>query len=143
MDVSKIFGDGMVENLFDGLNREKNIRKAKKSNDQMSLTIEKTRKDLHLLANKLRSQMSDAITNLNALRTTVELCEELLSVREKSFKEGMATSFDVVQARTNLTRARIAQSFAHWQYDIALANMSAICGDIGLASFFWFANNGN
>ena len=138
-----IFGAGMVWNLFDGLNREKNIRIAKKSNDQMSLTIEKTRKDLHLLANKLRSQMSDAITNLNALRTTVELCEELLSVREKSFKEGMATSFDVVQARTNLTRARIAQSFAHWQYDIALANMSAICGDIGLASFFWFANNGN
>ncbi len=136
-----VFGAGMVWNIFDGLNREKNIRIAKKSSDQATLTIEKTRKDLHLLANKLRSQMNDAINNLNALKTTVALCQELLEVREKSFKEGMATSFDVVQARNNLTKAKIAQSFAHWQYDVALANMSAICGDIGLASFFWFANN--
>ena len=53
----------------------------------------------------------------------------------------MATSFDVIQAQTNLKRAKIEQSFAHWKYDVARANMSAICGDIGLASFFWFANN--
>lgn len=136
-----IFGAGMVWNLFDGLNREKNISIAKKNREQIDLTIEQTKKDLYLLATKLRSQMNDAINNLNTLKATIELCEELLSVREKSFKEGMATSFDVVEARNNLTKARIATSFAHWQYDVALANMSALCGDINLASYFWFANN--
>ncbi|MEG0891293.1 MAG: TolC family protein [Bacteroidales bacterium] len=123
-----VVGAGMVWNIFDGLNREKNIGIAKKNYEQLIITEELTQNSLYLAANKLRSQMMDALNNIRALESTLELSKELLRIREKSFAEGMANSSDVVAARATLSKVRIATLLAYWQFDIALANMTAICG---------------
>lgn len=123
-----VIGAGMVWNIFDGLNREKNILISKKNYDQLQITREQTQNDLYLLAHKLRSQMMDALYNIRALESTTELSKELLRMREKSFAEGMANSGDVVMARATLSKVRIATLAAYWQFNIALANMTAICG---------------
>ncbi len=129
-----IFGAGLVWNIFDGLNREKNISINKKNYEQLEIKKEQLRNDLFLLADKLRSGMLDALYNIRALESTTELCKELLNIREKSFKEGMANSSDVVAARAALAKVRIATMLAYWQFDTAIASMSAICGTARLPS---------
>lgn len=123
-----VVGAGLVWNIFDGLNREKNISISKKNYQQIEIKTEQARNDLFLLADKLRAQMMDALYNIRALESTTALCEELLTIREKSFKEGMANSTDVVTARATLSKARLARLLAYWQFDIAFANMNALCG---------------
>lgn len=130
-----VFGAGLAWNLFDGLTREKNIRISQHHSEQITLQKEQAQKDLFLLTDKLHAQMMDALYNLRALESTVELCKELLKMREKGFQEGMASSLDVVSARTSLTKARLAQKIAYWQFDIAYANLCALCGEsIGSAT---------
>ena len=74
------------------------------------------------------SQMQNAMDNVKALNTTLEMSNELVRIREKSFKEGMATSSDVVDAEVVLSKVKTAFLLAYYQYDVALANLLSICG---------------
>ena len=40
--------------------------------------------------------------------TTIEMSRELVRIRKKSFQEGMATSTDVIDAETMLSKVQIA-----------------------------------
>ena len=51
------------------------------------------------------------------------MSNELVRIREKSFKEGMATSSDVVDAEVVLSKVKTAFLLAYYQYDAALANL--------------------
>ena len=44
---------------------------------------------------QLYTQLQKAQDNVRALNTTIELSEELVRIRKKSFAEGMATSTEV------------------------------------------------
>ena len=64
------------------------------------------------------------------MNTTIELSEELVRIRKKSFAEGMATSTEVVDAETMLATVRVARLAAYYEYDVALMNLLAICGTV-------------
>ncbi|MFQ9020637.1 MAG: TolC family protein [Parabacteroides merdae] len=51
--------------------------------------------------------------NVKALNTTLEMSNELVRIREKSFKEGMATSSDVVDAEVVLSKVKTAFLLAY------------------------------
>ena len=84
--------------------------------------------DLQVGVDKFYSQMQNAMDNVKALNTTLEMSNELVRIREKSFKEGMATSSDVVDAQVVLSKVKTAFLLAYYQYDVALANLLSICG---------------
>ena len=54
--------------------------------------------------------------------------QESLDTFPESFKEGMATSSDVVDAEVVLSKVKTAFLLAYYQYDVALANLLSICG---------------
>ena len=72
--------------------------------------------------------MQNAMDNIKALNSTLAMGEELVRVRVKSFKEGMATSTDVVDAEVLLAKVKLAFLLAFYQYDVALANLLSVCG---------------
>lgn len=123
-----MIGVGFTWNLFDGLNREKKIRQAKLTSQSLDLGKEKAENDLEVAVDKLYSQMQNAMDNVDALQTTIRMSEELVRIRKKSFQEGMATSTDVVDAEVVLSKVKIAFLLAYYQYDVALANLLAVCG---------------
>ena len=84
--------------------------------------------DLQVGVDKFYSQMQNAMDYVKALNTTLEMSNELVRIREKSFKEGMATSSDVVDAEVVLSKVKTAFLLAYYQYDAALANLLSICG---------------
>ena len=56
------------------------------------------------------------------------MANELVRIRVKSFREGMATSSDVVDAEVILSNVKTAFLLAYYQYDVALANLLSLCG---------------
>ena len=108
-------GIGFTWNLFDGLAREKRIRQSKLAQQTLALGQEKAKDDLGIGIDKLYSQLQKAQDNVRALNTTIELSEELVRIRKKSFAEGMATSTEVVDAETMLATVRVARLAAYYE----------------------------
>lgn len=129
-----MIGVGFTWNLFDGLNREANIRQAKLTKQSLALGREKAQNDLSVLIDKLYSEIQNAKDNVKALNTTIELGKELVRIRKKSFQEGMATSTDVIDAETMLSKVHIAYLMAYYQYDVSLASLLSTCG---IPEKFW------
>ena len=123
-----MIGIGVSWMIFDGLEREKRIRSARLTSRSLAIGKEKAVVDLQVGVDKLYSQIQNAIDNVKALNVTLEMSNELVRIREKSFKEGMATSSDVVDAEVVLTKVKTAFLLAYYQYDVALANLLSICG---------------
>lgn len=123
-----MIGVGFTWNIFDGLDREKRIRQARLTSQSLAIGKEKAVTDLQVGVDKFYSQMQNAMDNVKALNTTLEMSNELVRIREKSFKEGMATSSDVVDAQVVLSKVKTAFLLAYYQYDVALANLLSICG---------------
>lgn len=121
-------GVGFTWNIFDGLNREKKIRQARLTSQTLVIGKEKVVKDLLVGVDKCYTQLQNALDNVKALNTTLEMSNELVRIRQKSFQEGMATSTEVVDAEVMLSRVKTAFLLAYYQYDVALINLLSICG---------------
>ena len=123
-----VVGVGFTWNIFDGLNREKQIRQAKITSQSLALGEEKAIMDLKVGVDKFYSQLQNALDNVTALNTTIEMSDELVRIRKKSFQEGMATSTEVVDVEVMQSKVRIAYLLAYYQYDVALINLLSLCG---------------
>ena len=135
----KIFNPGLenVKNVDEATKKNKQITNPEFADDTVDrkTTIkritqkkEKAKEDLSVGIDKLYTQLQKAQDNVRALNTTIELSEELVRIRKKSFAEGMATSTEVVDAETMLATVRVARLAAYYEYDVALMNLLAICG---------------
>lgn len=123
-----MIGVGFTWNLFDGLAREKRIHQSKLTQQTLALGQEKAKDDLSVGVDKFYTQLQKAQDNVRTLNTTIELSEELVRIRKKSFAEGMATSTEVIDAETMLATVRVAQLAAYYDYDVTLMNLLALCG---------------
>lgn len=123
-----MIGVGFTWNIFDGLDREKRIRQARLTSQSLAIGKDKAISELQVGVDKFHTQMQNALDNVKALNTTLEMSNELVRIRMKSFQEGMATSSDVVDAEVMLSKVKTAFLLAYFQYDVALANLLSVCG---------------
>ena len=129
-----LIGIGFTWNLFDGLNREADVRVSRLAQETIALEKEKVKNTLDVMVQKLYSQMKEAEEEVSTLQTTIAMSEELLRIRRKSFEEGMATSTEVVDAEVMLSNVRIAMLLAQYQFDVSLASLCSVCG---VPELFW------
>lgn len=129
-----MIGVGFTWNLFDGLNREADVRVSRLAKESVALGREKAENNLGIWVQKLYSGLQEAQDEVNTLRTTIAMSEELLRIRRKSFDEGMATSTEVVDAEVMLAKVRIAMLLAYYQFDVSLASLCSVCG---VPELFW------
>ena len=129
-----LIGIGFTWNLFDGLNREADVRVSRLAKETIALEKEKAGNALDVLVQKLYSELKEAQVEASTLHTTIAMSEELLRIRRKSFEEGMATSTEVVDAEVMLSNVRIAMLLAHYQFDVSLASLCSVCG---VPELFW------
>ena len=123
-----LIGVGFSWNIFDGLDREKKIQQAKISRQILDIQQDKVEDDLSLLIDQFYTQTQNALNNVTALNTTIDMSKELVRVRQKSYLEGMATSTEVVDAELLLSKVRIASLTAYYQFDLGLINLLSVCG---------------
>lgn len=133
-----LIGVGFTWNIFDGLNREANIRQARLTKQTLQLGREKVQNELGVLVDKLYSEIQNAKDDVAALNTTIEMSRELVRIRKKSFQEGMATSTDVIDAETMLSKVQIAFCWLiinmmwHWHLCSLLAECPKAFGSIAV-----------
>lgn len=123
-----MIGIGFTWNIFDGLNREKKIRQARLTGQTLAIGKDKAITELKVGVDKYYTQLQNALDNVKALNTTLEMSEELVRIRRKSFQEGMATSTEVVDAEVMLSKVKTGFLLAYYQYDVALINLLSLCG---------------
>ena len=62
------------------------------------------------------------------LESSISRAEENLRLQDLAFREGQATSLDLIDARLSLGGARIERAQAAYQYDYALAQLLEASG---------------
>ena len=129
-----LIGIGFTWNLFDGFNREADVRVSRLAKESVSLEKKKAENALDVLVQELYSKIQEAKDETSTLQTTIKMSEELLRIRRKSFEEGMATSTEVVDAEVMLSKVRIAMLLATYQFDVSLASLCSACG---VPDLFW------
>lgn len=129
-----LIGIGFTWNLFDGLNRESDVRVSRLAKESIALEKEKAENALDVLVQELYSKIQEAKDETKTLQTTLTMSEELLRIRQKSFEEGISTSTEVVDAEVMLSKVQIAMLLATYQFDVSLASLCSVCG---VPDLFW------
>lgn len=129
-----MIGVAFTWNLFDGWNREADVRIARLTQQSLALGKEKAENGLEVMVQQLYSELQEAQEEVIALQTTIAMSEELLRIRCKSFEEGMGTSTEVVDAEVLLAKVQIAKLMAYYQFDVSLASLCSVCG---VPELFW------
>ena len=78
---------GFTWNIFDGLNREANIRQTRLTKQTLQLGREKAQNELGVLVDKLYSEIQNAKDDVAALNTTIEMSRELVRIRKNPFRK--------------------------------------------------------
>ena len=119
-------GAGVTFKIFDGLNREYKYSAARTQVRQVEALGQKANNDVLTLIDKLYNEMITYKEQFPSLEASYAFAVEYLRIKEEAFKEGMASSSDVVDARLNLAKIKTERLQAAYYYD--LARLLEACG---------------
>ncbi|WP_444820837.1 TolC family protein [Thermophagus sp. OGC60D27] len=122
------FGVGLQINLFDGMSKFRKVSAAKVQKQRVVTIEEKARQDIVTLVTKVHQELQKALEEYQSTQASLKFAEEYYRVRNKAFREGFASSSDVVDARLNLFKVKTEQLKAMYNYDLAWASLLAITG---------------
>ena len=122
-------GAAFTWTIFDGTNRERRIEIAKLQEESLELGKREGTTEVERAVRGLYSIMEDARESLETVTTSISLAQELVKIRERGFSEGVATASEVVEANALLAKSNLAAMLSCYQYEIALSNMIALCGE--------------
>ncbi|MCT4600529.1 MAG: TolC family protein [Marinifilaceae bacterium] len=121
-------GVGIKWNIFSG---QKAFRKTKKA----KLTIKRVEEvkldytaDINTGIKKYYEELQMCLEQIKALDSSMEFAQEYYSARNKSFKEGLATSTELVDASLAVTKVRIDRLKAVHDFDICLSKLLKLAG---------------
>lgn len=125
-----IAGIGVKFTLWDNKDRNASISaanslvtKAQAAHDEASNRIRTAVETAYLKSSQARE-------TYRLTHSTLNLAQENLRLREKSFSEGLSTADEVNDARTKLLAAQIARRVAAYRFVVAWAMLHAASGDM-------------
>lgn len=124
-----VVGAGVKIKIFDGLSREYKYSAAKSQVRQVNALVEKAGSDIETMVEKLYNELETNKEQIEAVGISLEFAKEYLRMQEMSFREGTASSTDVVDAQMNLAKIRTERLQAAYTYDLLLAQLLEVCGD--------------
>lgn len=131
-----IYGIGLRFTLLSNQGRREGLRAAKAQAAQVESSLEEARVQLSILATRAARGLDSARMQFESLESSLALARENLRLQSFSFREGQATSLDVIDAQLGLGRARIQRAQAAHDYVLSLAAWLEATGRASaLASF--------
>ena len=86
--------------------------------------------DLSVLVEKTYREANQSLEEYQGLKSSLELSNENLLLRNKAFTQGISTSIDVVDAQLYVASIKTQRFVAAYQYMISLAKLLALSTDI-------------
>ena len=103
---SSIFGVNMNIPIFSSGMRAAKTQRARIALDQAETQLTETKQRIQLAVNSAKSNYQFAIENYKNSKTNLSLSERIEGKNQVKFSEGLATSFDLRQAQTQLYTAQ-------------------------------------
>lgn len=116
-----IYGIGLRFTLLSNQGRREGLRAAREQAAQVESSLEETRVQLSILTTRAARGLDSARMQFELLESSLALAQENLRLQSISFREGQATSLDVIDAQLGLGRARIQRAQAAHDYVLSLA----------------------
>ena len=121
-------GVGLKWNIFSGRRALNKTKAAKYTVQRVEEVKNKYKADIITGVTKIYQNLQMCLEQLDELKASMEFAQEYLSVREKSFKEGMATSTELVDARLAVTKVKIDRLKVLYDFDVNLSHLYDLCG---------------
>ena len=134
-----IAGVGVKFNILSRDGKSEKIAAAKILKNRLTHTLNQAQNDLTLLVEKTYKEMLQYKQEYEDLNSSLSLAKENLRLRELAFKEGLATSVDVVDAQMFLTGAKTKRLNAIYNYVQKISQLAVLSGKSEL--FFELENN--
>ncbi|MCC8035122.1 MAG: TolC family protein [Rikenellaceae bacterium] len=123
-----VVGAGVNIKIFDGLQKEHKLAASKNTVRQVESMQVKAENDISLLIEKLYNDLLNNADRMPSVEKALEFAAEYLRVMNISFREGVSTSVDVIDAELNLASNRIERLQTAYQYDLTLAKLFEAAG---------------
>ncbi len=103
---SNLIGLNLSVPIFDGMQRKYKIQQAKYTLDKTTNTLDNVKKAIDLEKTSAQINLRNAILNMDAQQNNLELAERVYNTTKKKYEQGVGSSFEVLQADTELQRAQ-------------------------------------
>lgn len=121
-------GAGATMSIFDGFSSYNSLKAASAVRQSVDEGIKKAMRDIDTLVEKNYNELMKDYEQIQSLNKSLEFAEEYVRVRSLAFQSGFSTSIDVVDARLNLSKVKIEQLYALYEFDVSLARLLEVCG---------------
>ena len=116
-------GVGLKWDLFTGNERVNKLKASKYQEAQADIFYQKTESDIKTAITKYYQELNMNFEQLKELDIALEFATEYSRVREKAFKEGIATTTEVSDANLAVAKVKIERLQVLYAYDIALSKI--------------------
>lgn len=124
--------------VFDGRATAGRVRQARSAVAQAELSLTQGQLAIDVEVRRACLQYEEATELAEASKKVVEQAEEAVRLADARYSAGTATQLDVLQARTDLTTARLNQLQAYYSFNVANAALRRAMGlpdeQVGTAS---------
>ena len=129
-DPDWAFGVGVKYTFLSGSNRPRQVSAAREQQFQAEAGLREARNQVAMGVRKAYNELESARQQYELLDSSIALARENLRLQELSFREGQATSLDVIDARLQLGGALVERAHAAYGYDTALAALLEVSGQL-------------
>ena len=113
--------------IFNGGSSLNEYKAYRAQQEALKLNIDNVSKLVATAVKKYHHEAETAKQQYESLQSSIELTEENLKLYQKSFKEGLATSIEVIDAELALEKVNLDQLKAIYEYNVAYAKLVDIC----------------
>ncbi|TDX52669.1 TolC family protein [Orenia marismortui] len=115
-------------NLFDGGAKSSKIKQATKELEKFETTKEESIDAIELEIESSLLKISEAKQSIQLMQLSLTEAKENLKETELKYKEGIVTSFDVLNAQTTLQEVKTDYYEAIYDYNLEMANLERAMG---------------
>lgn len=127
-DPDWVWGIGLKYTLFSGRDRPRQISAARDQQAQAEAGLREAKNQLVIGVTQAWNAVETARQQYALLESSIAQAKENLRLQQLSFREGRATSLDVIDAQMALGGAELERLQAAYAYDVALAKLLEISG---------------
>ena len=123
-----IYGIGLKYTFLSSTDRGQQVQAARATQAAAEAGLRQARVDLATATTRAYNDLDTARSQYLLLDSSLAASAENLRLQQLSFREGLATSLDVIDAQLRLSSARMQRVQAAYQFDVTLAQLLAASG---------------
>ncbi len=115
-------------NVFDGLETKGKVEQARARLESALINYDDSVRQVQVEVQSAYSRLNEALELIDSQKKNIEQANEALRLAQERLDVGAGTQLDLLDARVALTRARVTELEARFDYNSALAEFERVTG---------------